>query len=143
MSELQIVEITGDPPEDVRRVLRQLRDALDDNAMLRRIAAARLGGYRIYAARIRGEVAGVIGLRLQDDLCWGHNLYVDDLVIDEPRRRGGVGRSLMRYAEEIAALDGCAYVRLASGVQREGTHRFYEALGYRKTSFAFAMKLSG
>jgi GNAT superfamily N-acetyltransferase len=124
-------------------VLRQLRDALDDETMLRRIATARQGGYRVCVARTDGQVVGVIGFRLQDDLCWGRNLYVDDLVVDASRRRSGVGRALMQYVERIAALDGCAYVRLASGLQREQTHRFYEAIGYHKTSFAFARKISG
>lgn len=42
----------------------------------------------------------------------------------------GVGRALLAAVEAWAAAEGAAGVRLSSGMDREGAHRFYEACGY-------------
>jgi len=132
---------SGEEFRAVYPVMHQLRDSLSMDEYLARVERARNGGYRIFYATLKERVVGAIGLRIQDDLCWGHNLYVDDLVVDEPLRGGRIGEVLMRFAESLAASEKCDYVRLASGVGRTRVHRFYERLGYRKTSFTFALRL--
>ena len=122
-------------------IVRQLRDSLDLSAFLHRVTKAKQGGYRLFCSRSREGIVGAIGLRIQDDLCWGHNLYVDDLVVDANLRSKGIGEFLMRFAEKLARSEECQCVRLASGISRTEAQRFYERLGYRKTSFAFALDL--
>lgn len=121
--------------------MHQLRDALDLSSYLSRVNDARAGGYRLFCAIMNGKFVGSMGLRIQSDLCWGRNLYVDDLVVDEACRGFGIGAALMRFAACLAGESNCQYVRLASGVSRTRVHGFYERLGYRKTSFTFALKL--
>lgn len=141
-SGLEILECRTDAEiQAAYPVIRQLRESLDLDAFLTRVKQAEKGGYRLFCGRLGGRIVGALGLRIQDDLCWGHNLYVDDLVVDESLRRKRFGESLMRFAEELGRADNCEYVRLASGMSRIDTHRFYERLGYRRTSFAFALKL--
>jgi GNAT superfamily N-acetyltransferase len=122
-------------------IMHQLRGSLSLDEYLARIERARHGGYQLFYANFRERIAGTIGLRIQDDLCWGHNLYVDDLVVDESLRGLRIGEGLMRFAESLARSEKCDYVRLASGIDRTRVHRFYERLGYRKTSFTFALKV--
>ena len=63
-------------------------------------------------------------------------VYVDSLkdilaLAVEPDTQGkGVGRALLNAAEDWAKQCGCAGVRLESGFDRTGAHRFYEACGY-------------
>lgn len=126
---------------DAYPIMRQLRDSLDLEAYLHRVARARAQGYRLFCGLMNKKIVAALGLRLQDDLCWGHNLYVDDLVVDAEYRSRRIGESMMRHVEKLARSEDCQYVRLASGINRTRTHRFYERIGYRKSSFAFALKL--
>ncbi len=64
---------------------------------------------------------------------------VTALVVSEPARALGVGRRLMARAEELARDAGCAGIELTSAMrpERDAAHRFYEALGYERTSYRF------
>jgi ribosomal protein S18 acetylase RimI-like enzyme len=139
---IQILECHSE--EEVRAlypIMHQLRNSLSLKEYLARVARARNDGYRLFYANFSERISGTIGLRIQNDLCWGHNLYVDDLVVDETLRCLRIGEALMRFAENLATSEKCDYVRLASGIDRKRVHRFYERLGYRKTSFTFALKV--
>ena len=48
---------------------------------------------------------------------------------------------LLEKAEEIAEENGTGYLGLASGLQRETAHAFYEHMGYKKTSYWFRKRL--
>jgi len=123
-------------------VINQLRDKLTFDEFLNRVRLAQSEGYKLFYA-VTGEkaVVGAVGLRILDDLCWGHHIYVDDLVVGESWRSRGIGKKLMQYVEDLAHSEQCQYIRLASGISRTEAHKFYERLGYQKTSFSFALKL--
>jgi len=63
------------------------------------------------------------------------------LVVSKPQRRSGVGRALIAAAENDFASRRVTRVTLTTRFEREGAHRFYEALGYAKTGFRFAKNL--
>jgi len=85
---------------------------------------------KIYVAEADGLLAGYI--HTADYEC----LYMDSLkdilalVVLEQCRGLGLGRALLTAAEEWARQTGAAGVRLVSGMNRIGAHRFYEACGY-------------
>jgi len=62
--------------------------------------------------------------------------YVDSLkdilslAVDPDYRNMGAGRMLLNAVEEWAVRTGSAGVRLVSGYEREGAHRFYRSCGY-------------
>lgn len=65
------------------------------------------------------------------------------LVVDEDYRHAGIGRTLMQYIEEWAALVGCEGVILRSNIKRTEAHIFYEKIGYTNTkqSMTFYKKI--
>jgi predicted N-acetyltransferase YhbS len=63
------------------------------------------------------------------------------MVVDETLRSQGIGAALVRAAESALAAQGCYMVEVTSHVQRTGAHRFYERLGYEKTSVRLAKTL--
>ena len=63
------------------------------------------------------------------------------MVVKEGRRGGGVGRILVEAAEAELARRGCGLVEVTSNLKRERAHRFYEGLGYERTSFRFVRDL--
>lgn len=66
-------------------------------------------------------------------------IEIASLVVEEYRRSQGVGRLLMKHAEEWGRSRGFKEAGLRSNVIRERAHRFYENLGYRvnKTQRSF------
>ncbi|WP_420345802.1 GNAT family N-acetyltransferase [Pelagibius sp.] len=122
-------------------VMHELRDGLGRASYEERIAEARAQGYRLARAEDRGQTVGVIGYRLWNDLVFGRSLFVDDLVVAAARRGRGVGQALLRHAEEVARREGCAALRLNSGLWREDAHRFYDAFGLHKRGYAFVKSL--
>jgi GNAT superfamily N-acetyltransferase len=63
---------------------------------------------------------------------------VTALVVDASVRGRGIGRALMAAAESWAAEQGCVLMEVTSNQRRADAHKFYEGLGYERTSFRFA-----
>lgn len=132
--------------EEIRacaRVLRELRERLDEDEIARRAAAQMAEGYRLAYVEADGVVAAVAGFRVANNLAWGRHLYVDDLVTSAACRSRGLGGALLRALADYARSNGCAELHLDSGVHRDRAHRFYFSQGLCVKSFHFSMMLDG
>jgi GNAT superfamily N-acetyltransferase len=100
-------------------------------------------GHAVLVAESAGTVVAWIDLHIEHSIAAGKTVQVAGLVVDENHRGSGVGRLLMRHAEEWARSKGCSSVRLRSNIIRAQAHEFYEKLGYKvtKTQKAFAKEL--
>ncbi|TDP91192.1 GNAT family N-acetyltransferase [Labedaea rhizosphaerae] len=91
---------------------------------------------RIVVATVDGEVVGCVRVdRLAEDLG-----EFGMLAADRRCRGAGVGRELIRFAEQASLAEGCARMQLELLVPREWKHpskefvaAWYERLGYRLT----------
>jgi ribosomal protein S18 acetylase RimI-like enzyme len=102
----------------------------------------RNAGYRTIVAEVDNELCGMIGTLTHDS--HEHNDpsgKIIALVVSKRQRRSGVGRALIAAAENDFASRRVTRVTLTTRFEREGAHRFYEALGYAKTGFRFAKNL--
>jgi GNAT superfamily N-acetyltransferase len=145
---IRIVEVTDEQgavavPDwfgKAEAVHRQLRPTLprEYEAKMRRVFA---GGGRMCVALEGQEVAGVAVYRMYENTASGRQLYVDDLVTDEKRRSGGVGRALLGHLEKKARGADFDNLSLDSGTQRQLAHKFYFREGMAVTSFHFGKKL--
>ncbi len=120
-------------------VMSQLRSTIDQSEFEQRVTEAQISGYRLYTAREDGRILGALGFRITNDLAWGRQLYIDDLVIDEEVRGSGIGKALLDFAKEEAAKAGCKQLRLCSSLNRTDAHRFYEREGVEKKGYAFGI----
>src|ERR671921_2086339 len=78
-------------------VMCQLRPHLGEGGYVERIRGVRQGGYRLAAVVDEGQVRCVTGFRIQDYLCCGKLLYVDDLVTDEGSRSKSYGKLMLDW----------------------------------------------
>jgi GNAT superfamily N-acetyltransferase len=146
---IEVVEVTdergavaaGDWLRKAEAVHRQLRPDMPPEyaAKMERVFA---GGGRMCVAVEGAKVAGVAVYRVYENTWAGRQLYVDDLVTDEPARSQGVGRTLLGYLERKARSLGLANLCLDSGTHRQQAHKFYFREGMVVTSFHFAKKLA-
>lgn len=56
----------------------------------------------------------------------------EDLIIDEPYRKWGVGRLLMEYAIDLAERKGARHISLRTNPVRKDANRLYEQMGFRR-----------
>jgi len=95
---------------------------------------------RVILCVAAGEALGLLELTLQHHITHARPVArVTAIVVRDSARRHGVGRLLMEHAAELARAQGCEGVELTSGIRpdRQDAHRFYEALGYERTSYRF------
>jgi len=95
----------------------------------------------LLAARYPHEnsaIAGVLSLIIYR-VPTGLRSIIEDVVVDEKKRRRGIGVALIRYAIELACEAGANGVSLTSNSQREAANQLYQSLGFelRKTNAYF------
>jgi GNAT superfamily N-acetyltransferase len=100
--------------------------------------------YRTFVAVRRGKVCGMIGtccLYSHEHNNVGARIIA--LVVSEQMRGQGVGRELIRVAENDFIARNIRRVAVNTRFEREDAHRFYESLGYTKNGFRFVKELEG
>ncbi len=77
---------------------------------------------------LTGSVRGVVCATLYGN-CKPF-MVVDDVIVDRPYRRRGIGKRLMRCLEARALENDCAFMTFVTETSRIEAQRFYSALGY-------------
>lgn len=115
-------------PEKARKLFRRIRSYPD---------------YKIYLATVRGEIIGTFALLIMDNLAHQGmpSGIVEDVIVDRKWRHSGIGKAMMRFAMKRCRGRGCYKLVLSSNAKRQGAHRFYEKLGFRKHGYSFWVTL--
>ena len=87
---------------------------------------------RLLIAELDGRPVGWLHAVIWEFVETDAFVVIAGLVVDRAHRKRGIGRTLMRQAEEWAGERACSFVRLWSSSGRIEAHRFYEQLGYTK-----------
>jgi GNAT superfamily N-acetyltransferase len=101
-------------------------------------------GHRVLVAGVPGgKIVGWLHIFVRPLVISDLSAEIGGLVVDEAYRRSGVGRELMRNAEDWAHKRGCNTVHVRSRIERKPSHVFYDRIGYAttKTSLNFVKKL--
>ena len=83
----------------------------------------------LFVARVDGRIVGSLSLILFR-IPTGLRAWIEDVVVDEATRGGGVGRRLNEAALAEAARRGARTVDLTSRPSREAANRLYQRLGF-------------
>ncbi|HEY6816846.1 MAG TPA: GNAT family N-acetyltransferase [Croceibacterium sp.] len=104
-----------------------------------RLAAMAAEGRAVLVAELDGAVVGCLSTSVMRVL---HRPAlvgrISMMVVDEALRSRGIGAALVRAAEQALAAQGCYMIEVTSHMRRIEAHRFYERLGYAKTSVRLA-----
>ena len=85
---------------------------------------------QVFVADIDGIVTGFIHIELYNVIYCEKGSNLLGLAVSPDYRNNGIGRALLKRAEEWAKNNGAKWVRLNSGESRKDAHRFYRNLGY-------------
>lgn len=106
--------------------------------------AARLGlieasGQAVLVAEIDGRVVGCLSTSTMTVLHRPAPVgRISMMVVEEGLRGRGIGAELVAAAERLLAAKGCQLVEVTSNLKRTDAHRFWERIGYERTSARFA-----
>ncbi len=142
MSAEQIVEVRSEGEfREAFATIRELHHELDEKKYMGLLAEMRPNGYRLFAIRDSGGIVGVVGTQVLTNLYYERHVYVYDLVTTAGTRSKGYGKALLRHVEDFASREGCKYVTLACGREREDALRFYERLGFERPGYSMRKPL--
>jgi GNAT superfamily N-acetyltransferase len=121
-----------------------------DPAVMRRFFAELDGsrlldkpGTAVFVGTLEEEPAGVIAVHPDTDYFTDHpRAYVDILAVALEAEGQGVGKALLRHAEEWARARGFLEVVLDVFAGNEGATTFYERCGYRPDHIRMAKPLT-
>lgn len=119
-------------------ILRQLWSDADPDDILQWTADE---DYHLFGGFVKDEIVGVAGVLIKHVLHHTRHAWLYDLVVDKSQREQGYGTSLVAFVEEWAEAKGCEYVALASPLEKEGTHRYYENRDYEKWGYILEKEL--
>jgi len=126
----------------IRRLLVQLSpsvEALSDDLLARRLRDDRLV---LVVAQREGGLVGTATLSIAPTASHGLVGHVDDVVVDEALRGGGVGRLLMEAVHAEARRLGLRHLDLTSRPAREAANALYQSLGYaRRDTNVYRLRL--
>lgn len=142
-----ITRIRPGTPEDaaaVSALLRELGYPVSIPLAAEQIRDLSVSGWdAIVLAEADGIVVGLLASHRCRMLQYARPVMrITALVVGRNARRHGVGRLLMRHAEQIAVAEGCEFVELTSAADRADAHAFYRSIGYEANSLRFR-KLPG
>jgi GNAT superfamily N-acetyltransferase len=121
----------GDAAE-IARLAGELGYPVDVDAMRARLCElSSMPQHRIVVAQgEHGDLLGWIAAERRFTLESGERIEIVGLVVDATARGSGVGRELVADAERWAFAQGFGAIGVRSNVVREGSHPFYESLGF-------------
>ncbi len=62
---------------------------------------------------------------------------ITGITVDSTVRGEGIGNKLITYAANIAKDNNCKQLEITTSLAREKTQKYYEFLGFKKTSFRY------
>ena len=139
---IEIVELRSEAElGEAFPVIRELHHQLDERTYVDLLAEMIPNGYRLFAIRDSGEVVAALGMQVLTNLYYERHVYVYDLVTTARTRTKGHGEALMKHVEDLARREGCKYLALACGRERERALRFYERLGFERPGYSMRKAL--
>ena len=124
------------------RLIGQLGYEVTQTEIADRLAAMTKEGRQVLVAELGGAAVGCLSTSVMRVLHRPAPVgRISMMVVEESLRGQGIGAALVRAAENELAAQGCYMIEVTSHVRRTAAHRFYERLGYDRTSVRLAKEL--
>jgi GNAT superfamily N-acetyltransferase len=142
MSDVEIRQADTGDCNALERLIGQLGYSVTASEVAGRLEAMQAEGRIVLVAELDGAVVGCLSTAVTRVLHRPAPVgRISMMVVDKARRSRGIGAMLVEAAEQALAAQGCYMVEVTSHVRRTEAHRFYERLGYEKTSVRLAKEL--
>lgn len=129
----QVKELSSDLVTAVARLMPQLSSSASAPTAAQLEELINSEASTLYVARLTppGGIVGMLTLSVYR-IPTGVNAVIEDVVVDQAARGGGVGSSLIRAALDEAKRRGARHVDLTSRPSRDAANRLYTRVGFEK-----------
>ena len=88
------------------------------------------------------EIVGMVSIVLLPRLNHiNFEMYIPELIVLAKYQKKGIGKKLIDSCIVLAKEKKCHRIRLESGNQRKGSHKFYSNLGFEQSALSFSKNL--
>lgn len=134
-------EVRAEDAAAVATLLTGLGYPVGVDAIPSRLERLRAAGDVVLVAEVGGGIAGLAHLHVSPSIEYDRPAAkLSALVVDERRRRSGIGRTLVEAVEAQARSRGCELLFLTTAERRAEAHTFYERLGFERTGRRYAKR---
>ena len=123
-------------------------DQWQPGSFSRQRIADRIERGEMYLAELRGRAVGTLALQWSDEETWGDVPedagYIHGLAIRRAFAGKGLGRELLRWAEDKVAASGKEYLRLDCIAENRSLNEYYGRAGfsYRGEALVWGLEVS-
>jgi ribosomal protein S18 acetylase RimI-like enzyme len=98
----------------------------------------------VLLAHSRGEIVGILIGSYQMDIDWeGKTARIDAIVVNEKKRRKGIGEKLAQSFVTLARRQRCKAVKSRVNMKNQVAQRFHESLGFaRANTYEYTLDFS-
>jgi GNAT superfamily N-acetyltransferase len=121
--------------------IRQLNPAITKTAFNQSLKEMLPLGYRCIIALDGKNPIGACGIWTANRFWCGRFMEVDNVVVDQKARSGGIGKHMMDWVEKEAKRTNCKLVIADSYTHNVASHRFYSREKYIIKGFCFVKEL--
>lgn len=135
----------GDAAEVARLSAELGYPASEADISARLAALLPLHEHHVAVAEADGKLLGFAAVEIRTLLVSGRKAELMGLVVGSEARGRGVGKSLVRAAEEWSRAQGVGRMTVRSNIARPESHGFYECVGYmrNKSQHVYFKELDG
>jgi GNAT superfamily N-acetyltransferase len=132
----------ADAPSMVE-LIGQLEFAVEQAGVIDRLERLAASGEPVLLAEADGAVVGLLDWHVMTTIHRPQPIgRLVALVVADGHRGTGIGRALVAEAEQRMRSRGCEKMEVTSNLRLGEAHRFYEGLGFERSSYRFAKGLS-
>jgi N-acetylglutamate synthase-like GNAT family acetyltransferase len=92
----------------------------------------------IYVAQMASQVIGLMTVIYFDYFPTQKKICrITSIVVDECAQGKGVGTKLIDFAKKLSLSHCCSHLEVTTALARESTQKYYENIGFAKTSFRY------
>lgn len=96
----------------------------------------------ILVAEQDGKIVGMVSIIYLQRLNRAKlEMYIPELIVTEKLRYLGIGKKLVQHCTDLAKKKDCYRIRLESGNQRTGSHKFYKSVGFEQLALTFTKNI--
>lgn len=139
MSRIALREAVAADAEHIAALIDQLGYPVSAEDVAERLNLIEAIGQKVLVAELDGRAIGCLSTSTMTVLHRPAPVgRISMMVIAEDLRGQGIGAKLVAAAERTLRDKGCQLVEVTSNLRRTDAHRFWERIGYDRTSVRFA-----